>query len=163
MFYLVGIFRTSSSGGSISSIPERIAPRRRGWGEPGYVGVLQQRAGSVNVKRLLLIKKTRYVKLRNLVLFCVWEGARVWVHWNHSFDMHLSSLRPVSCVFTSWVSSGLTVGRACSLMAARWQVFFPTWVPSGLTSSPQAGAAIADDCDVLCLLIRQAIFHLSIP
>ena len=37
--------------------------------------------------------------------------------------MHLSYLGPVSCVFTSWVSSGLTVGSGCSLMAARWQVF----------------------------------------
>ena len=25
---------------------------------------------------------------------------------------------------TSWVSSGLTTGRGCSLMAVRWQVFF---------------------------------------
>ena len=35
--------------------------------------------GIVNIKRLLL-KKTRYHKLRNLVLFCVWEDARVWAH-----------------------------------------------------------------------------------
>ena len=46
-------------------------------------------------------------------------------------------------------------------MAARWQVFFPCWVPSGLTSLTQAVAAIADDRDIFCLLIWQAIFHLS--
>ena len=46
MFYLVEIFRTSSLRGSISSNPERTVPRR----EPGYIGVLQQRAGSLNVK-----------------------------------------------------------------------------------------------------------------
>ena len=101
--------------------------------ELGYVGVLQQRAGSRNIKRLLLIKETRYVNLRNLVLLYVWEVARVWVHWNHSFDMHLSSQGPASCIFSSWVSSGLTIGSGCSLMAARWQVLFPSWVPSGLT------------------------------
>ena len=33
-------------------------------------------------------------------------------------------------------------------MAARWQVFFPSWVPSGLISSPSMVAAIADDCDI---------------
>ena len=43
--------------------------------------------------------------------------------------MHLSYLGPVSCVFTSW---------ACS----------------GLTSSPSAVAAIAEGCDVFCLLIQ---------
>ena len=51
-------------------------------------------------------------------------------------DMYLSYLGPLSCIFTSWVSSGLT-------------------------SSPLAVAAIADDCDILCLLIWQSVFHLS--
>ena len=38
MFYSVGIFSTPSPGGSISSDPERIAPRR--WGEElGYTNV----------------------------------------------------------------------------------------------------------------------------
>ena len=52
------------------------------------------------VPRLLLIKKkqNRYFKLRNLVLFYVWEDARVWAHWNHSFDS-LRYLGPVSCFF----------------------------------------------------------------
>ena len=74
--------------------------------------------------------------------------------------MHLSYLGPVSCAFTSWVSSGLTVGSGCSLMAARWQGFFPSWVSLRLTHS-RWRAAIADDCDVLGLLIWQEIFHFS--
>ena len=82
MFYLVGVFRTASLGDSTSSNSERTALRM--WGEePGYVEVLQQRAGSSNVRSFCKLKKTRYV--------------RIWVHWNHSFDMHLSYLRPVSC------------------------------------------------------------------
>ena len=56
MFYLVGIFRMASPGDSISSSPERTALRRRGE-EPGYLEVLQQRAGSLNIKKLLLIKE----------------------------------------------------------------------------------------------------------
>ena len=30
----------------------------------------------------------------NLALFYVWEDARVWAYWNHSFDVHLSCLEP---------------------------------------------------------------------
>ena len=64
----------------------------------------------------------------------MWENARLWDHWNHFSDMHLGYLGPVSCVLTSWASSGLTVGSGCSLMAAGWQVFFPSQVSSGLTA-----------------------------
>ena len=49
MFYSVGIFRTSSLGGSISNDPERTALRRQG-DEPGHIEVLQQMAGSQNIK-----------------------------------------------------------------------------------------------------------------
>ena len=31
-------------------------------------------------KRLLLITKNEYLKLVILVLFCVWEDARIWGH-----------------------------------------------------------------------------------
>ena len=61
-----------------------------------------------NIKRLLLTKKksrknkTRHLKLMNLVLFYVWEDARVWAHWSHSFDMLVNYLRPVSCFPPSW-------------------------------------------------------------
>ena len=47
-------FRTSSLG-SMSSNPERTTPRWRGE-EPSYIELLPQRAGSPNIKRLLLIK-----------------------------------------------------------------------------------------------------------
>ena len=89
-----------------------------------------------NVKRLLLIKENQISRVKEFSVFLckslgslksfLWyaRDARLWVHWNHCFDMHLSYLGPVSCIFTSWVSSGLTTGSGCSLMAARWQVFF---------------------------------------
>jgi len=37
--------------------------------EPGYIKILQQRVGSLNVKSFCKLKKTRYPKRRNLVLF----------------------------------------------------------------------------------------------
>ena len=40
-----------------------------------------------------------------------------------NFPLHFTSLGLVSCVFTSWVSSGLTIGSDCSLIDAGWQVF----------------------------------------
>ena len=54
----------------------------------------------------------------------MWEDTRVWAQWNFSSDRHLGYLQPVSCVFTSLASLALTIGSGCSLMAARWQVFF---------------------------------------
>ena len=62
---------------------------------------------------------------------------------------------PLSWFSMSWGSSGLVVGSCCSLMAAGWQVFFPSLVSSGLTSSRSMMFVIADDCDFLCLLIER--------
>ena len=68
MFYSAGIFSTSSLGGSISSNCERTALRR--WGEePGHIGVLQQRAGGLNIKRLLLIQENRICQLKEFRAF----------------------------------------------------------------------------------------------
>ena len=77
-FYLVGIFRTSSLGGSFSNNPERT-PLRMQREEPGYVEVLQQRvgslkfcnkrAGSLNVKRLLLIKGNQMFQVKEVRIF----------------------------------------------------------------------------------------------
>ena len=52
-------------------------------------------------KDYCFLKKTRYLRLMNLVLFFIWEDARVWAHRNHPFDMHLTYLWPVSFSFPS--------------------------------------------------------------
>ena len=39
---------------------------------------------------------------------------------------------------------------------------FPSWISSGLTSSPSVVAVITNDCAFLCLLIWQGIFYFSI-
>ena len=68
MFYLVGIFRTSSPGDSISNDSERTTLRRRGE-KPGYIEVLQQRAGSLNIKRLLLINGNLISQVKEFSVF----------------------------------------------------------------------------------------------
>ena len=68
MFSSVGIFRTSSLGDSISSNPERTAPRRQG-GKPDFIELLQQRTGSPNFKRLLLIKENQISQIKEFSTF----------------------------------------------------------------------------------------------
>ena len=41
---------------------------------------------------LLLFKKNRHLQLMILVLFCVWEDARIWAYCNYSLDMNLHYL-----------------------------------------------------------------------
>ena len=74
MFYSVGIIRILSQRDSISHDPERTALRRQGE-EPGYTEILQQRAGSPNIKRSLLIKENLVFQVKEFVLFCVWKDA----------------------------------------------------------------------------------------
>ena len=50
MFYSVGIFRTSSPGDRVSSIPERTAPQEVRGGASLYRSVATK-AGSLNIKR----------------------------------------------------------------------------------------------------------------
>ena len=68
VFYSAGIFRTSSLGGSTSSNPKRTAPRRRRE-EAGFREVLQQRLGSLNVKRYLLIKENQISQVKKFRTF----------------------------------------------------------------------------------------------
>lgn len=53
----------------------------------------------------------------NLALFYVREGARIWAHWNQSFDMLLSDLKPESC-FPSWILLGCTGRCGCNWLRA---------------------------------------------
>ena len=100
--------------------------------------------------------------LRNLARFYVWEYARVWAHWDRSFDRHLSSLGLISHVFTSRGSWGSPQGVATVWGLPDGRCSLPSWVSSGLTSSPSVVAIVADDYDILCLLIWQEIFHFSL-
>ena len=84
----------------------------------------QQRPDSWNFQRLLLVKNNQISQVQKFNAL-LWMG-----RWKN-----LGSLKPflwyvphllglVSCVFTFWVSSRLTIRSGYSLMAIRWQVFF---------------------------------------
>ena len=77
----------------------------------------------------------------------------------------LTEIIPLICTSAIWgqcpVFPHPEFPQGCSLMAAGWQVFFPSWVPSGLTSSQSVEATTADGCGILCSLIWQGIFHFS--
>ena len=105
----------------------------RSWWAAIY-GVAQSRT---RLKRLSSSSSSGYPKLRHLVLFCIRDDAKIWAHWNTSFDTHVSCLGPVSCVFTSRVSLELTIGIGCSaiwLLDGRY--FFPSRITPGFISSP---------------------------
>ena len=84
------------------------------------------------------LKKTRHLKLMNLAFFLRWEDARVWAHWNHSFDRHLIYLGPISYFSPSWISLRCPFGGSCS----------GCWL---------------DGCNILCLLIEQTAFFTHTP
>ena len=150
MFYPVGTFRTLSPGDSMSSDPERTVLRRQGE-EKGYIEVLQQRTGSVNIKRLLWTKENQISQVKEFSTFLCMGRCKSLSSLKSILCTRPSYLGPVSCVSTSWVSSGLTIGNGCSLMAARRQVFLPSWVFWGLTSSPSVVAGIPGDCDIFVI------------
>lgn len=87
-----------------------------------------------------------------LVLCYTTDKARVWARWNHSFDVHLSALGPVSCLFPHPESPrGALVRRLGS-----WQpVCLHPEFPQG---SLWGWLLWLDGWDILCLLIRQATF-----
>ena len=129
MFNSVDKSENISPGHSISDNSERLL-----WGgKEGariYRSFQNKRPGSWNIKRSLLIKENQMSQVQNLMLFYVWETARVRASWNHSFDMHLGYLEPVPCSFPSWVPSRSPLGAA-----VMW------WL---------------DGCNILCLLTCQA-------
>ena len=113
MFYSVEIFKASSPGDSISSNPERTAPRK--WGEePGNIEVLQQRACSLNIKRLLLIEGSQISQVKEFSVFLIWEDAKNLDSLKSFLSSYISAMRGQYLVlFISWASLRLTVGSGC--------------------------------------------------
>ena len=134
MFYSAGIFRTSSLGGSISSNPERTAPRRQG-GKPGYIEVLQQRAGSPNVKRLLLIKENQVSQVKEFSIFLCMGRCK-----------SLGSLKSFLWCAPEVSGASILCFHILSFLRAHQLIL---------------EGYIANDCDILCLPIWLEIFHFS--
>ena len=99
----------------------------------------------------------------NLAGFHGRDDIRVWGHWNHSFDVHLSYLGPVSCAFPSRVLSGSTVRAGCSSwgLGGRQPLYLPPEIPPGSPLGPVEVADRVNDCSVfVCWYSRQ---HFVLP
>ena len=86
--------------------------------EPGYMSFCWEKTNKSTVvthQKITANHKSRHLKLIILEYFCVWEGARIWVHWNYSLDMHLKHLGLVSKAQNasgfspSWILLGHTI------------------------------------------------------
>lgn len=85
------------------------------------------------------------------------QNARVWAHWHHPSDTHLSYLGPVNCAFPSWVPLGYITGGGYS----DWGLYGGS--PASILSSLRAHHlgdwnVMTDSCSRLWLLIWQATF-----
>ena len=106
---------------------------------------------------------SRHLKLRNLMLFYIWEDGRVWVHWNHFFHLHLSYLVPVSCMFCIFPpptppSTPAPTAPQCS--SREWlqpESFLGALLAQKFTSGGPKSLMVVTPC----LLIRQEILHFS--
>ena len=159
MLYLVGIFRTSNPGDSISSNPEGTAPRRQGE-ETDHIEVLL-RTGSLDFKRLLLIEENQISQVKEIGAFlrmgrCRRLGSLKFI----SYASQLSWASILSFFPPSWAPLGLTIGNSCGLMATRSQIFFSFLSALRVqqhTLEGHNGWWLWHPC----LLIRQEIFYFS--
>ena len=84
-------------GGLPSMGSHRVGHDQSDLAVTGYIGVLQQRAGSQvvrNIKQLMLTKETRFVKLRNLVLFL----------YGQMQENGLTDINCLICTSAIWIS-----------------------------------------------------------
>ena len=126
-----GLAEDLSPGGNLSDSSEGLVWRCKARNQD-IEEVLLKQPGGGNIKKLLLIKEKQISQVNDFSVF-LRKNARVWAHWNHSFDMHLNYLGSVSCFSPSWIPSGCTIGGSCS-----------SWC--------------LDSCNILCLLIRQVTY-----
>ena len=84
MLHLRPFLRTGAKESTTKRAPSRNCSEEVGE-EPGYIGVFAGGGGPENtwsnIKRLLHItNQPRHLKVITLVLFFLWEDARVWAH-----------------------------------------------------------------------------------
>ena len=120
MFYSMGIFMTSSPGDIITNSPGRDALRRQEE-EPGYTEILQQMAGSLNIKTLLLIKENHISQVKEFNTYFTY-GKMQESGLTETFHRTSPIWKPACCVFqiVDFLSSGFPIGSSCSLMVAQF-------------------------------------------
>ena len=75
---------------------------------------------NLNIENYVLFSRL-HLKLMTLMLFYVWEDARVWAYWNHSFDMYLNYLGQLSCFSPSWIPLREYWGGQLQWLMSWWQ------------------------------------------
>ena len=97
--------------------------------------------------------------------FYVWNDVRVWVHGNHSFDMHLSYLGPVSWAFSFSSPQGVPLGVAAMSDGLMTSIKFPTWLPLGLMAWDGCNGLMVATSFFFTILIydRQHFFYWHPP
>ena len=100
--------------------------------ETGYTGVFlktkqENKMHGQTSKYHLSSQKKQALKLMIVVLLYIWEDARVWAHWNYSFDMHVSYLFSISILFSILNSPQGTLSEAAMLMTWWWATFIAYW------------------------------------
>ena len=100
MFYSAALLRTIAQDCSLSGSSDRLCSKEVRE-EPRHIGVFEKKKKKkrqvVEYQMITTNHKNRHPKLMILVLFHVWEDARVWAYGNHSFDICLNYLGPVPC------------------------------------------------------------------
>ena len=126
LFFSSGIFRTSSLEGSISSYP--VSPSLRKWGgEWGYIGVFQGRAGSQNIKRLLLIKENQKSQVKKFSTFlCIGRCKSLGSLKSFLWYAPQLSQHPVFSHPKFPQGSPYRVAAVCWLIDERYSVSFPS-------------------------------------
>ena len=97
--------------------------------KPGYVEALKQRAGSLNMKRLLLIKESQITQVKEFRAFlymgrCKILGSMKWFLW---YVPQLSGASFMGFHILRFLSSGVLGGSGYSLDGR----YSPFWLPSG--------------------------------
>ena len=115
-----------------------------------------------HIKRLLVIKENQILQLKKFGTFLHMGSSQSLDSLKSSFDVHLSSL----------VSSGIRVGRGCSLRAARAVILFFPQFPQATGSHCKAAVAdhvtslftdIAGNISISPNKFKCRLFHLLVP
>ena len=133
--FIWGLTEDYSLGDSLSDSSDKLLSRgRREWAS---VYMIFWRLGNTCSQAYILLviasHKDQISQLMILVLFYIWEDARIWGHWNFSLHMHLNYLGAhISKTqnVSSWIPfrvccrSATTVANDLILVELEWQATY---------------------------------------
>ena len=122
---LGGLAEDLSPGGSLSDSFKGQLWRGQGRGQVIEEFLLKKPVGG-NIKRLLLIKEKQTSEVNEFSAL-LWEVVRVWAHWNHSDDVHLSYLGSVSAFLHPESPQGAPLGSAAEADDVIVAISFVYW------------------------------------